>query len=83
MDRICSDGAMLWNIDSLTNARALQLAISTTDFVCTMVITNSCLRHVEALTTHLKAEANNIMNAVKEVAVVTATVQSVNDKAQK
>ena len=32
-ENICNDGARLWSQDSLTDARGLILAITTTDFV--------------------------------------------------
>ena len=82
MERICSDGAKLWSNDSLTDARALQLLLSTTDFVCALVITDNCLRYIEALTTNLQAEAKDIVCAVKEVTVVTATVQKVRNEVE-
>ena len=44
MERICDDGARLWSTDSLTDARGLQLAITTTDFISALVITNSRLK---------------------------------------
>ena len=44
MEGICSDGPSLWSSDSLTDTRSLQLAVSTTDFISSLVITNSCLK---------------------------------------
>ena len=53
MKGICSDGQGLWSADSVTDARSLQLAITTTDFLCALDITNSCLKNLQALTSNL------------------------------
>ena len=79
LENICNDGARLWSQDSLTDARGLLLAITTTDFVSTLVITNSCLKYLKALTASLQAEAKDIVTAVSEIDTVTATVQDVRD----
>ena len=55
MGNICSDGPHLWSPDSLTDARSLQLAISTCDFICALVITNFGLKYLQALTLNLQA----------------------------
>ena len=67
MESIYNDGPGQWSADSLTDARSLQLAISTTDFICALVITNSCLKYLQALTTNLQAETKGIVTAVKEI----------------
>ena len=79
MERICDDGTGLWSSDSLTDARSLQLAMTTTDFLCALVITNSCLKYLQALTTNLQAEAKDIVAAIKEVDGVITTLQDVRD----
>ena len=79
LENICNDGARLWSQDSLTDARGLLLAITTTDFVSALVITNSCLKYLKALIASLQAEAKDIMTAVSEIDTVTATVQDVRD----
>ena len=76
MERICSDGPSLWSSDSLTDARSLQLAVTTTDFICSLVITNSCLKYLQALTTNLQAEAKDIVEAVKEISSVKAALNN-------
>ena len=78
-ENICNDGAGLWSADSLTDARGLQLAITTTEFVSALVITNSCLKYIQALTSSLQAEAKDIVAAMKEIDTVIATVQYVRD----
>ena len=50
MESISNDGPSAWSPDSLTDARSLQLAITTTDFLCALVITNCCLKYLQALT---------------------------------
>lgn len=79
MERICDDGTGLWSSDSLTDARSLQLAMTTTDFLGALVITNSCLKYLQALTSNLQAEAKDIVAAVREVDGVIATLQDIRD----
>ena len=79
MERICDDGTGLWSSDSLTDARSLQLAMTTTDFLCALVITNYCLNYLQTLTSNLQAEAKDIVAAVKEIDGVIATLQDVRD----
>ena len=82
MENICSDGPQLWNADSITDARGLLLVITTTDFLCALVVTNSCLKYVQALTANLQAESRDIVDAVREIETVTATIQDVRDNVQ-
>ena len=70
MEGICTDGPSVWSSDSLTDARSLQLAISTTDFISSLVITNSCLKYLQALTSNLQAEALDIVEVVQEISSV-------------
>ena len=81
MESICNDGPGLRNADSITDARDLQLAITTTDFLCALVI-NSCLKYVQALTTNLQSESRDIVSAVREIEVVTTVIQDVRDNVQ-
>ena len=60
----------------LTDARGLLLAITTTDFISALVITNSCLKYLQALTSNLQAEAKDIVAAVDSV---LSTLQDVRD----
>lgn len=66
--------------DSLTGVRSLQLAITTTVFTCTLFITNSWLKYLQALTSNLQAEAKDIIEAVKEINSVKAALQNARDK---
>ena len=79
MESICSDGPRLWSSDSVTDARSLQLAITTTDFICSLVITNSCLHYLQALTSNLQAESKDIVTAVGEIKNVLSTLQNIRD----
>ena len=55
MERIlCDDGTELWPSDSPTDAGGLQLAITTADFLSALVITNSCLKCLQALMSNLQ-----------------------------
>ena len=83
MESICSDGAHLWSADSLTDARGLHHAISTTDFMCSLVITNACLRYIEALTRSLQTESRDLISAAREIEAVTATIQDVRNNVNK
>ena len=78
-ENICNDGVRLWSQDSLTDARGLILVITTTDFVSALVITNSCLKYLKAVTASLQAEAKDIVTAVSEIDIVTAALQDVRD----
>lgn len=53
MENICDSGSESWSSDSLTDARSLLLAVSTTDFLSAF-ITNSCLKYLQTLTSYLQ-----------------------------
>ena len=76
METICSDGQSQWSADSVTDGRGIHLAITTTDFLSALVITNSCLKYLQALTSNLQAEARDI---VERVSSVKAALQDVRD----
>ena len=67
LENISNDGPRLWSADSLTDSRGLQLAITTTDLLSALVITDSCLKYVQGLTVSLQSEAKDIVSAVKEI----------------
>ena len=79
METICSDGRSQWSADSVTDARGILLALTTTDFVSALVITNSCLNYLQALTSNLQAEARDVVESVKEISSVKAALQDVRD----
>ena len=76
METICTDGPNLWSSDTLRDARSLQLAVTTTDFISSLVITNSSLKYLQAVTTNLQAEARDITDAVQEINSVKAALQN-------
>ena len=54
LEGICHEGSSEWSADSLTDARGLLLTITTTDFLSALVITNSCISYLTALTKNIK-----------------------------
>ncbi len=79
LENVCDDGSSLWSRDSLADARSLQLAITTPEFVSALVITNACLKYIQALTTSLQAEAKDIVAAMREVDNVIEAVNNVRN----
>ena len=79
MESICDSGSNSWSSESLTDARSLLLAISTTDFLAALVITNFCLKYLQALTSNLQGEAKDIVVAVSEINTVISTLQDVRE----
>ena len=79
LEGICHEGSSEWSADSLTDARGLLLTITTTDFLSALVITNSCISYLTALTSNLQAEAKDIIGATSEMDSVQTTLQSVRD----
>ena len=76
MEGICADDPNLWSSDSQMLYRSLQLAVTTTDFICSLVVTNSCLKYLQALTSNLQAEAKDIVEAVQEISSVRAALHN-------
>ena len=66
MEEISTQASAVWSTNSVTDARTLLLAMSTTDFVAALVITNSCMGYLRTLTCSLQAEANDIVEAVDD-----------------
>ena len=79
MEQICNQGPSQWSTDSLTDARALLLAITTTDFLSALVITTVLLGYLRPLTVSLQAEAKDIIAATREIDTVKATIQDLRD----
>ncbi len=77
MENITDDGSRLWSSDSLTDARTLLLAISTTGFLSALVVTNGCMQYLLGLTCSLQAEAKDIVQAVAEINHVLTTLKDV------
>lgn len=77
MENICTGGTTEWSADSVTDARTLLLAISTTDFLSALVIANAGLKYIQALTSSLQAEAKDIVEAVGEIGNVISALKDV------
>ena len=75
----CNDGPRLWTPESLTDARSLQLSITTTEFISASVITAACLKNVRLLTCNLQSEAKDIVDAVKEINSLISTLQNIRE----
>ena len=57
------------------DARSLQLAVTKTDFISSLAITNSCLKYINALIIKLQTEAKDIV-AVREILNVKAAINN-------
>ena len=77
LENISNNGSRLWSSDSLTDAKGLCLAITNTEFVSALVITDACFKYIHPLTASLQAEAKDIVQAVSEVDNVIATLEDV------
>ena len=77
MESIKLEGGGKWSSDSITDASTLLLAITTTGFVCALVVTVKCLQYLLGLTRSLQAEAKDIVAAVGEVNNVIMTFKDV------
>ena len=80
MEDISTQDSAVWSTDSVTDARTLLLALSTTDFVAALVITNSCMGYLRALTCSLQAEAKDTVEAVDEINTAQRALQSIRDE---
>ena len=78
-ESISAEDSHKWSPDSLTDASTLLLAITTTDFISTLVITNECLHYFLGLTRSLQQEAKDIVQAVSEVEVLTSSLKEVRE----
>ena len=54
----------------MVDAMGLQLAITDTDFIASLIVTNGCLGYVHGITSSPQAEAKDIVQAVKEIDIV-------------
>ena len=78
-ESISAKGSHKWSPDSLTDASTLLLAITTTEFISALVITNECLHYFLGLTRSLQQEAKDIPQAVSEVEVLTLSLKKVRE----
>ena len=83
METISSEGRSKWSPDSVTDANTLLLAITTTQFVSSLVIAANCLQYLLGLTRSLQAEAKDIVEAVAEINNLVATLKNVRSNVDK
>ena len=79
MESISDEGSRLWSADSITDSKTLLLAITTTEFISALVVTNACLHYLLSLTCSLQAEAKDIVEAVAEVKHVVTALKEVRE----
>ena len=79
MESISSEGSSNWSHESLTDSCILLLAITTTDFLSALVITNACLNYFLALTRSLQAVVKDIIQAVSAVNNIKEALHDVWD----
>ena len=54
----------MWTNESLIDASTLLLAITSTDFILALIITQECIQYISGLTTSLLMEAKDIVHVV-------------------
>ena len=79
MESICEEGPGKWSTDSLRDASGLLLAITASEFISALVVTNKCLGYLRALTCSLQAEAKDVVQAVGDIDVVLTSLREVRN----
>ncbi|KAG7158764.1 52 kDa repressor of the inhibitor of the protein kinase-like 4, partial [Homarus americanus] len=79
LEKIVEGGPAIWSTVSLTDAQTLLLAITSTGFIVSLVITNNALGYLKGVTTSLQAEAKDIVEASSEVNYLKAALQDVRN----
>ena len=77
---ICSEGRAEWSQDSITDAVTLKSAITTTEFISSLVIASKLMMFLLGLTRSLQAEAKDILQASTEVNHLISTLKEVREK---
>ena len=77
MEKVCEDGPKLWSSDSITDARGLLFAITSSEFLSALVITKHCLCYLKALISSLQGESKYVVAAVEEINNVITTLNNV------
>ena len=67
METICDKVPKEWSSNFVLDAKGLLLAITCSDFIASLVVTNGCLGYVQGTTSSVKAEAKDIMQVVQEI----------------
>ena len=79
MENISVEGSSKWTPDTIADASTLLLAISTTDFLSVLVITNACLKYLLELTHSLQAEAKDIVEAAAKINDIKSALRDVRE----
>ncbi|KAG7169847.1 putative 52 kDa repressor of the inhibitor of the protein kinase-like 16 [Homarus americanus] len=77
MEEQVEGGPGSWSTE--TDAQALPLAITSTDFIVSLVITNNALGYLKGVTTSLQAQAKDVDEVSREVNCVKAALQDVRN----
>ena len=80
LEDICEGGSKEWSVDSLTDAKGLLLSITGSEFIAALVVTNKCLGYMRALTCSLQGESKDVVQAVKEIDVLTTALKEVRSE---
>ena len=67
---------MIESSDSITDANTLWHAITSTDFIASF---KSSLQYLHSLTVNLQGSSTDIIHAVKEIKIITTTIQNIRD----
>ena len=78
-ETISAEGRHKWSAESVTDVSTLLLAITTTEFITALVITNECLHYLLGLTRSLQQEAKDIVRAMSELTTLTTTLKEVRE----
>ena len=81
-ENISAEGSCKWSPDTVTDASTLLLAITTTDFISALVITNECLHYLSGITRSLQQEAKDIVQAMSELTTLTTTLKQVRENVE-
>ena len=78
-ESVPAEGFNKWSTESLTDAHTLLLAMTTTEFISALVITNKCLHYLLGLTRSLQQEEKDIVQAVSEVDTLTSSLKNIRE----
>ena len=79
-ESITDQGLQKWSSDAVLDASSFKNSITTSEFLSALVITNACLKYIQALTKSLQAEAQDIISAVSEIGSVIDVLKAVREK---
>ncbi|XP_011404810.1 PREDICTED: 52 kDa repressor of the inhibitor of the protein kinase-like [Amphimedon queenslandica] len=76
-ETISAEGSSMWSNESVVDANTLLLAITSTEYIAALVITQECIQYLYSLTTSLQMEAKDIVHAMAEVNSLTSSLEQV------